>query len=203
VVLRHEPIRRHKLRFDESIVIGPDWDFFMRCADVGDFGYVDLQTCLYRVHRNNITSRIGLERRSLELAKCRTNAIRMPSFNLCARDVRINVFHDLLVNHLRNDPERQDDVTQWPEFAALPAADQARLFRLMASKAIVTGHDHRLNRRWLERCRELNPSDWRGALVLWLYSWSPATCRAALHLRTRRQVDALGLPPFADLESEL
>jgi len=201
VVLRRQPIVRHRLAFDEDIVIGPDWDFFVRFAEVGTFGYVGRPTCLYRVHAANITSRIGLERRTLELAKCRMKAIRMPAFENCPLDVRFNVFHDLLVNLLRGNPDQQEAVVGWPEFAALPAAEQGRLLRLMAGRSILGQRPHRFVRPWLERARRLNPRDRRGGLVLAAYRASPRLCRLALRLRTARQYDPFGKPPFADLET--
>lgn len=203
VVLRADLIRRRGLQFDEDIVIGPDWDFFLRFSESGRFGRLDAVTCLYRVHRSNITVRTGLQRRSLELAKCRTKAAHLDSFARCPPDVKFNVFYDLLVNLLRDFPDRQDEVTRWPSFAALPADDRARLLRLTASKAIVIGGDDPLIAGWLSRARQLSPGDWRGAIVQTAFSISPAVCRAGLRLRTRGQVDTIGLPTFADLQGEL
>jgi len=201
VVLRREPVVEHRLRFDEDIVIGPDWDFFMRFSDVGTFGYVDLATCLYRVHDTSITMRVSREKRALELAKCRTNAVRMASFQRCPLDVRFNVFHDLLVNLLREHPEQQEAVAGWPEFEALPPAEQCRLLRLMGSRAILSATPRERVLTWLERARRLDPADRRAALLLAAYRASPRVCRLALRLRTARQYDPFGKPPFADLEA--
>jgi glycosyltransferase involved in cell wall biosynthesis len=46
VVLRNQLIESHGLKFDEEIVIGPDWDFFAKYAELGDFGYIEQKTCL-------------------------------------------------------------------------------------------------------------------------------------------------------------
>jgi hypothetical protein len=181
-------------------VIGPDWDFFIQYADVGQFGYVDQPTCLYRVHRTNISTQIGLQQRATELAKCRTKAIGMESFKRCGVETRVAVFYDLLVNLLRDDPELQERITQWPEFGRLPPDQQSRLFRLLASKAMIRGGSYRYIQDWLRRSRQLNPSDGKGALLSAVYRLSPVLCKLLLRLKTISQVDAVDLPPFADLK---
>jgi glycosyltransferase involved in cell wall biosynthesis len=200
VVLRREPVVKHYLWFDEDIVIGSDWDFFMRFSDVGTFGYVDRATCRYRIHSTSITTRVGADKRALELAKCRTKAIRMPNFQRCPLDVRFNVFHDLLVNLLREHPEQQEAAAGWPEFEALPPAEQGRLLRLMASKAIVAARLHPFVHEWLKRSCQLNCGDRRAALLLAVYRASPRLCRLGLRVRTAGQYDPVSKPPFADLE---
>jgi hypothetical protein len=200
VVLRRRPIRTRGLRFDENIVIGPDWDFFVRYADEGLFGYIDQVTCLYCVHEANLTVQTGVERRCLELAKCRANAVHMAAFAKCPLDVRVAVFYDLLVVLLRTNPEEQQRILDWPEFLALPANVQGCLLRLMASKAILFGGSGAVVREWLQRSRRLSPMDSRGALLSALHRVSPTLCRTVLRLRTRDEADPLRQPPFKDLD---
>jgi glycosyltransferase involved in cell wall biosynthesis len=202
VVLRLDPIQRHRLRFDESLPIGTDWDFLRRMADLGAFGYVDRLTCLYRVHQSNVTSRVGEHRRARALAACRMNAISHPAFGTCPEDVRANVFYDLLAVQLRDDPERQDAVLGWPQFAALSRPQQARLLRLTASKAILHGTSTAFVRQWLRRSRQANPADVRGRLVALLYAMSPSVCRTVLHWHTRGETDPRRTPPLADLGAQ-
>lgn len=199
VVLRHEVIAKHNLCFDTSIVIGPDWDFFTRFTAVAHFGYIDQITCLYRVHQTNITARVDLQKRALEMAKCRKNAIRNERFQGCSAATRTAVFYDLLVNLLRKHPEHQAEILRWPEFSALPRQQQARLLRLMASKVLVYDGDHGYVGPWLLRARALDPADWRGASLFAAYKASPALCRRVLRVRSARQVDPLTIAPFADL----
>jgi glycosyltransferase involved in cell wall biosynthesis len=200
VVLRHNLITKYNLRFDTNITIGPDWDFFRQYAEVAQFGYASQKTCLYRLHQTNITFRTGLRKRGLELAKCRINAIKSKSFKACSHQTREYVFYDLLVNLLRNFPERQWAVTHWPEFGELASEQQARLLRLMASKAIVRGGESNYIEEWLARSRELNPTDTRGLALDVLYTISPLICRLLLRIKMLRQSDPLTTSPFADLE---
>jgi len=202
VVLRRNLIAEYNLRFDTNITIGPDWDFLRQYAEVGQFGYVDQKTCLYRLHQTNITFRIDLQKRALELAKCRINAIKSKSFETCSSQTREFVFYDLLVNMLRGFPERQSAITQWQEFGDLSIEQRARLFRLMASKAIVAGGKSQYIKEWLGRSRALNPTDFRGLGLDLLYNASPSICKLVLQIKMLRQSDPLTIPPFADLLKE-
>jgi glycosyltransferase involved in cell wall biosynthesis len=200
VVLRYNIIAQHGLSFDKNIVIGPDWDFFIHFADVAQFGYVDQHTCLYRVHQTNITARINLQRRALEIAKCREKAIKMKNFQTCSIETRSWVFYDLLINLLRGFADRQSDITRWPEFSDLPPGQQARLLRLMASRAVTNGEKQIYITEWLHRSRQLNPLDLRGAWLSLAYNLSPSICRLMLRFKNRHEIDPLTIPPFADLE---
>jgi len=199
VLLRTDLIHEHSLKYDDNIVIGPDWDFFTQYAALAKFGYVDQKTCLYRLHTDNISITTSLEKRTLELAKCRINAIRMKNFGRCSVNVRTAVFYDLLVNLLIDFPERQIEITQWAEFLDLPQREQARLLRLMASKTIVHGRDQTHVWTWLERARQVNPSDWR-AIILWhIFRIHPGLLSAALKIKEYREFDPRTIPPFADM----
>lgn len=199
VVLRTNMIQSHSLTFDESIVIGPDWDFFTKYADVGKFGYLDQLTCLYRLHTTNISIRTGLKRRALELAKCRTNAIKMRNFRNCSVRVRTAVFYDLLINLLIDFPERQTELTHCQEFTELPEQEQARLLRLMASTTVVHGQDQTHVGKWLDRARQLNPMDWRADILWLLYHIHPKLLDMVLKIKDYRDVDPRTIPPFADM----
>lgn len=113
VVLRHELVSRHRLRYDPRIVIGPDWDFFVRYADLATFGHLPDPTGLYRVHQSNITAQVDGTRRAGFLAICREKAIKMASFKACSVETRAAVFYDLMINLLRNQPERRAAVADW------------------------------------------------------------------------------------------
>jgi glycosyltransferase involved in cell wall biosynthesis len=202
VVLRRNIIVKYDLRFDTNITIGPDWDFFRQYAQVARFGYVDQKTCLYRLHQANISFRVDSRKRALELAKCRINAVKSESFKTCSTETREFVFYDLLVNCLRDFPGRQSALVQSPEFGSLSTVQQARLLRLMASKAMVAGAESKYVKEWLARSRELNPADSRGSAFSIVYNISPSVCRLVLRLKLLRQPDHMADSPFADLEKK-
>jgi glycosyltransferase involved in cell wall biosynthesis len=199
VVLRHDIIATRHLRYDDRIVIGPDWEFFIRCTEHARFGYLADQTCFYRVHRANITSRVARERRMASLALCREKAVKLESFGACSVQTRTAVFYDLLVNWLGETPARGEEVTRWKEFEDLPREEQSRLLRLMASEAIERDSDEALVTGWLRRARALNPADRRTRWLAHLYALSPALCQRILRVKSRNRMSPRDQAPFADL----
>ena len=202
VVLRAETIFERRLMFDENIVIGPDWDFFMQFADRTKFGYINQHTCLYRLHTSNISTRVGLEKRVLEISKCRMKAVKMTGFRNCSLRTRVAVFYDLLINVLLGYPEQQSEISEWLEFIELPKAEQSRLFRLMATKALVYDKESTYVELWLRKSCTLNARDWRGRILMMLFNYNPKLLVAILRYRLRRQSDPRTLQPFADIRAE-
>lgn len=199
VVIRSELVFEHNLKFDPEIVIGPDWDFFTHYADLAQFGYLDRKSCLYRVHQTNITVRVQKNKRAMYLARCREKAIRMKSFASCSLETRTAVFYDLLVSLLTGYPDRQEMVTGWAEFNDLPLEQRGRLYRLMASQAILKGVKHRCVGEWLERARQTNPADRRTAGLFRLYRLSPWIAGITLRVRHRLQRKTSEETPFGTL----
>lgn len=202
VVMRSHTALDRQLKFDPSIVIGPDWDFLTRYAQDAQFGYLPVQTCIYRIHQTNISVTTNLARRRGYMAICRTKAIKLPRFNQLSLETRSAVFYDLLVNLLHGQEDRQVEATLWSEFTHLPTSEQARLLRQMASKAIQRGVTSKHIPAWLQRSSELDPGNRKSSLILRLYRLSPAICRMFLTLRSPHQTDKLDSPPFADLNQQ-
>lgn len=200
VVLRYNIIARHDLRFDTSIVIGPDWDFFTHYSDFAQFKYIDQRTCLYRVHETNISIRTDLQRRALYLARCREKAIKIDNFKTCSLETRAAVFYDLLVNLLTGFPRRQSAITQWSQFQDLPAENQAQLLRLMVGRAVLKGIEQTYIEEWLRLSRQLNPADRRGMLLSALHNFSPLLCRLLLRAKTLARPNVQNRAPFSDFE---
>ena len=199
VVLRRDIIKDYGLEFDPDIVIGPDWDFLAQYSAVTRFAYAGHQSCLYRVHQTNISIRTNLQKRALHLARCREKAIKMSRFGTCSIYTRTFVFFDLLINLLPDFPERQAEITQWPEFEELPAEDRARLFRLMASKALLRGIKPEFIKEWLQYSIELNSSDLRGLILQTLYTFNPRICKYFLSVKSPTQSEASSASPFGNL----
>jgi glycosyltransferase involved in cell wall biosynthesis len=201
VVLRRNLLLQRGFRFDSGLRIGPDWDLFVRYAEVGKFKYIDQKTCLYRLHETNITTSLGYAKRAADLARCRRRATQLRSFNECSVSTRVAVFHDLLVDLLLGKAAEQTEITQGAEFARLPDTEQARLLRLMATKAIryVNG-DNGLVAQWLHRSRLLNPRDHRTIAIHLMHRVSPSMCRLMLAAKCKGDVDPRIVPPFWDVK---
>ena len=196
VVLRRHAITDRDFRYDPSIVIGPDWEFFTRVSQIARFGYLDAPTCLYRVHQTNITVRIENDKRAMHLARCREKAIQLEGFADCSSTTRSAVFYDLLVNLLPGRPDRQTEVLNWPQFDDLPAAEKGRLVRLMASTEIRRSGDSPYVRDWLELAQSLNPQDTRTKLLAMGYGLSPRYVSVLLQARKSLHADRSIDKPF-------
>lgn len=199
VLLRRQPVVERNLRFDTAIVIGPDWDFLTRYAETAHFGYIPVESCLYRVHTTNITVTVDRRRRAGYLARCREKAIHLESFDRCPVDVRAAAFYDLLVNLLAGDPDRQEETLRWPQFSRLPKPEQARLLRRMAAQAAVESGDPAHVRAWLARAAKLDPTDLRNTMLFAAYGLSPALARRLLRSRPEGRPTGSRSSPFGEL----
>lgn len=198
VVLRRAPILRLGLQFDPQIVIGPDWDFTTRYSETTCFGYVDRVTCHYRIHQTNISLKAGQEKRLNSLARCREKAIKLAGFEALTVETRAAVFYTLLVELLDGQPQRQTEITAWLEFHQLPSREQARIFRLIASRAIMTGSVAPIE-IWLRESRRLDSGNRTAGLLLNLFRFSPRMLRFFLRLKNRAQIEEWQTSPFQDL----
>jgi glycosyltransferase involved in cell wall biosynthesis len=199
IVMRRSLIDQHNFLYDTRIIIGPDWDFNTHYAEYALFDYIDQHTCLYRVHDTNITIIAGHQKRINSLALCREKAVKLPGFADCSLETRHYVFYDLLINLLTDNPEKQEEVTRWKEFIELPASIQSRLFRLMASQAIVGKKVHPNISNWLHRSQKLNPQEFTARLLATLYSLSPSLCYSVLRIRRLAPSKRANETPFGKL----
>jgi hypothetical protein len=202
VVIRRRIITQYNLRFDPKIIIGPDWDFFIRFAAYALFGYVDRITCFYRLHSTNISSTTGNQRRLLDLATCRFKSTQLEDFKNCSLETRIAVYYDLLVNLLVSFPDRQSVITESPEFQELPAKNRAKLYRLMATKSIITGVDKTWAYHWLQRSRNLNPRDIRGIIIRLLLDINPNLCETIIRIRSLPFQNQIDNSPFNQINQD-
>jgi glycosyltransferase involved in cell wall biosynthesis len=202
VVLRHDRIAELRLRYDPRIVIGPDWDFFIRYCEHATFGFLDRRTYLYRVHQANITAQIDHARRSAFLTLCREKAIGMVGFGECTVETRSAVFYELLVNLLRGRNDRRALILESTPFIALPAHEQARLLRLTAADAMLHRKvgDETVIGEWLNRASSLAQTDWRAKLMARLFGISPRLCRGLILATAPFRGSTEPTAPFADLE---
>lgn len=202
VVLDRELAEKHQLRYDPRIVIGPDWDFFTRFSEFAAFGYLDQQTCLYRVHLTNITVLTGLQKRAGYLAICRTKALDLDGFGRLSLETRSFVFYDLLVNLLLGNPDEQDRILQHPEWLRLPNVTRARILRLMARDSLLqTTVDPDYPGSWLKQSLDTNLADSRSRLWWLLFRIHPGLCRTFMRIR-RGDKPASNLPqPFEDIKT--
>jgi glycosyltransferase involved in cell wall biosynthesis len=131
-MLRLEVVTRHNIRFDPSLMIGPDWDFFIQVARFAKFGYLDRVTCRYRIHQTNVTLTSGWERRREDLIRNRMKVLSSEWFPALSLPTRRRFFWDLLIGLLTGDVGRQMAILESRPFRDLPPADQAAAWRHVA-----------------------------------------------------------------------
>jgi len=200
VVLRHALIAEKGFQFDPRIIIGPDWDFLTRVAEFARFGYIDLPTCLYRVHTTNVTVRINQSKRAESLAICREKAIHLTRFSSLSAQTRYYAFYDLLVELLSGHPKQQNDVLSWKEFGALDPVDQARLMSMMASREIARGGQPAIAQEWMKKSRRLDPNNLKALALSLLLGFSPRIYQWVFHVRDLILVKGTDTSPFGDLD---
>jgi len=200
LVLRREPILEHGTFYDETIGLGTDWDFAIRFSEKAWFEPIEEITCQYRVHDSNLTLMTPSQARKRGRILCRQKAIKMEAFATCALDIRVYAFFDLLVNLLSGEPERQATITQWPEFQDLPAAEKARLYRLIAGRGLRLGIEKMYVDRWFHQAFRLNSLDPRNVLLFLSYSLSPQICRLILQSRSAFHQSHKAQSPFGLLD---
>ncbi len=185
VVMRRSLIEENGLRFDPEIIIGPDWDFLVHVAEVGQFGYLNLPTCEYRVHASSITFSVDDGHRRESLARCRSKAIGCGRFGECSEATRADVFFDLLINQLVDRPDEQNRTVRSEQFLGLSNRTQARLLRLMASRALSDGHPNTSIGGWLRLAVGRNPLDIKAWALGLLYMLGPTFSQSILQLKTK------------------
>ena len=199
IVVRSRLIGDRGWRFDEQIGYGTDWDFWVRCAEVGRFGYIPDITCHYRVHGFNMTTTMGEERRRRYWARCREKAIKLARFPQCPEDVRSWVFYDLLVNLLTgvpigNRPSRRGPSSRISRRRNAPASTVSWRARRSSPASIRKPFTATFARR----------RDWpagtcgRGSSgsCTWL---SPTLCASLLRMKLVRQTRPVIDPVFGNL----
>jgi glycosyltransferase involved in cell wall biosynthesis len=164
---RRSGIQQFNIKFDEQIVIGPDWDFWIRLAVHVEFGYLDRLTCKYRVHTNNITRTTASEKRKKDKIYRRMKILNSDWFPTLSLATKESFFLDLLINTLSGDIEKQKNVLGNEHFQKLPAPIKSALWRSAGIDMVRSGHELELVRSCFQEALNLDPGSFRSQLLLW------------------------------------
>ncbi len=140
-------IRVNNLRFDDGLVIGPDWDFWIRLAGVTRFGFLNIPTCMYRVHQSNLTKTSGIKKRQMDLKRIHFKILHSDWFEGLNLETRDRFFYKLLIELLSDQPSAQRKVLGSKPFHDMPVIIRARLWRqigierMMEDPADKSGYD--------------------------------------------------------------
>lgn len=197
---RRAAIEREHLRFDRNLVIGPDWDFWIRLARYAQFNYLDKLTCLYRIHSTNIQRTSGQQKRLNDLAYGRMKVLDADWFPGLSLPTRRRFISEFLANILVNQPDRQKAVLEHEHVRDLPAADQAGLWRQVGIEYLLNHAETEFALECVRRCVQLQPNDRKGQAVLRAVRIGGVpTARAVLRgwqmlTNTRRRIRSMSKP---------
>ena len=178
-MIRRPVIEQNEIRFDERLVIGPDWDFLIHVARYARFGYLDQITCMYRVHQTNITRTSGAKRRKADLVRGRLKVMNADWFQGLSLGTRREFFYYLLIGLLGNDPEQQS-ILKVPAFQALPVGIQADLLRLVATNHLIERRETEFAIDCLRQSLRLQPNNRKSRVLIQLANMSPSLVKAFL-----------------------
>jgi len=194
-LIRRKIISINQIEFDPRIVIGPDWDFFIKVAQFSKWGYLELKGVKYRVHQTNITLTTSTTKRLESLALCRENTIKNIRFDGCANEVKYYAFYDLLVNIIYSQSKRQEEWFNSIQFSKILKKDRAKLLRLTAVESIIKDQSNLFVKEWLQKSFSLNPTDIKTCLLLLLVILSPNITHKILIMR-HNSVQSANNSPF-------
>lgn len=134
---------KHHLSFDEQLVIGPDWYFYINVARIAQIGYLPIIVCCYRIHGDNISTTSGSARRTIDLLKIREKVLHYDWFGELSEETKRSFYLDLLVNLLRGSNKKQREVISSPQFNCLTDEIKAKLIYRVGITALIDGDkDH-------------------------------------------------------------
>ena len=165
-MLRRNMVDRHTIRFDPSLIIGPDWDFWIQVARVARFGYLDEVTCKYRVHQTNVTLTSGWERRREDLIRNRMKVLSSDWFQGLSLPTRRCFFWGLLIDLLTGDACRQLAILEGAPCRRLPPADQATVWRHVAVDRLEHEPTAEGARACLESALRIHPASSKTRAIL-------------------------------------
>ena len=120
ICLRRSAIEYPKTRFDPNLVIGEDWDFFIRIASRMAFGFIDAITCVYRWYPENTTRSATPAYRREQLWMGRQKVLQSPIFELISPATKEIFLYQVLIDLLQGMPGAQEEVLTSPKFQDLP-----------------------------------------------------------------------------------
>lgn len=169
-----------QIRFDTGLAIGEDWDFWIEVARHAEFGYVDQQTCAYRIHATNSTRTSGQNKRIEDLWRARRKILEANWFQELSLATRRRFLYDVLVGLLSGRPEWQSAVLSSAPFLGLPACLRAELLRLIATDYLLRYTAISFSRACLVQAQQTWPADAKGRVILWLVRLQPLSATVVL-----------------------
>ena len=151
-MIRAQIIHENEIYFDKHMISGEDWDFFIQLGSHTKIGYVDIPTCLYRIHGGNITSTTESKKSRESYIRNRNKVMNSSYFPSLSIGTQKSFFYSFLIKYLKQSPDQQIGIVNSDQFLSLQTNIQGELLRHAGSEAILNhnkSHAHRLLKRSL------------------------------------------------------
>ncbi len=168
------------IRFSEDLSIGEDWLFFIEVAAKTEFGFLPVDTCMYRWHSGNTTQSASAAHRREQIAGVRQKVSEADYFRSLPVPAKRNFYYQFLLCDLSDDADRQERILESSPFRSLPGEVQAELARLVAADRLLGGVADAGLRPLLKRGLTWKSFDWKAAVLMLLLALDPRLARLAV-----------------------
>lgn len=166
---RRSTIETHRIRFDEHLIIGPDWDFWIQLGPYASFGYLDELTVQYRFHSGNITRSTNLVRRNQDLVYIKKKVLNSEWFGGLSEAAKRAFFFDLLTGFQSGAPLSQRATLDHPAFQGLSERSRSFILREVCVDALLKSRNAEADfaRDCIREALAVYPADLKNRLIYW------------------------------------
>jgi glycosyltransferase involved in cell wall biosynthesis len=196
VLVRRKVLDDFEIRYDEELVWCQDWDFYIRLAEVSDFGYVDSITINYRIHQEGMTVVMPGDRRLDSLIRLRQRVINSQRFLQLDDSVKYEFYYDFLIRNLDGKINRQAEIINSQPFGGLSPNAQSMVLRSCAFKYLIRLEELAWARKCLYMAWIKKPMDPKTSLATLLALFSPKLAGKIVHFWQYRHTQEVQKSPF-------
>jgi glycosyltransferase involved in cell wall biosynthesis len=187
-VVRKDIVEEYKILFNERLLIGEDWLFWIDLAQVTEFGFLNSITGMYRWYPGNTSNSVDDRFRNAQLWLVHQKILGSSYFTSLPTSVKSKFFYHVLIDLLANIPTDQMLVINSEQFLMLPPDIRASLLRLLASDYILHEENIVLAKRLIRRSICLYPKDIKNIIVYALLVF-PGLARKCISLRRLKRIE--------------
>jgi hypothetical protein len=177
VLVCRQVMDQFQIRYDEAIDWCQDWDFYIRLAEITQFGFTPAIAIFYRLHSSGMTLTMPTGRRLESLLRLRFKVLASPRFLSVPEVQKAAFFYDFLIKDLQGRVNEQKRVFDSPAFQSLSSAQASRLLRMTAIEYLLEQKQINMVKKWLGAAWKRSPLDPKSALAAVLCYLSPNVAR--------------------------
>ena len=170
------------IRYEDSMICAEDWAFWAMVAGQTEFAYNPDITCKYRIHDSNTTFQ---HKQQCEMAKAmlRMRHLRSPFFDSVPMAKRIVFFYQVLFESFPDNPSKQVEIIDTPQFNSLDHISRGRILGLLAAHWLGNRTaSKQMVQSMLDRAARANNKDKKTKILLMAFRLSPFMAQRMLQL---------------------